>query len=464
MVESRGNFFDHLNVKLLLDAITDGVFMIDREGIIRGWNPAMEKITGFTSGEAIGQTCRLLVFDRCFGECCPDILNECQLFSGEEVTATESSLRHQNGRNVPVLRNARAIHGEDGSIIGAVETVTDLTELKNAHRAIDNAKRLLKESHGFGNIIGKSLLIQEVYETIKMAAASNATVLIQGESGTGKELVAGAIHWNSARKDGPMIRVNCSALPEQLLESEMFGHVKGSFTGAMKDRVGRFEEADGGTIFLDEISQTSHAIQLKLLRVLQEHEIERVGESKPRKIDIRVVIATNQDLFAMVRKGEFREDLYYRLKVFPINLPALRNRKEDIPLLVNHFVEKFNRQTGKEIAGISEQALRVLFDYLWPGNVRELENAIEHAFVLCRGDEIELFDLPVEVRRFEYNYVSQHKPQPARQKLEKEKLLKLLNECNWNKAEVARRVGLSRTAVWKYMKRWGIPLKRNKTT
>jgi len=424
----------------------------------------MEKITGFTSGEDIGQKCRLLVFDRCFGECSPDILNECQLFSGEEVTATESSLRHQNGRNVPVLRNARAIHGEDGSIIGAVETVTDLTELKNAHRAIDNAKRLLKESHGFGNIIGKSLLIQEVYETIKMAAASNATVLIQGESGTGKELVAGAIHWNSARKDGPMIRVNCSALPEQLLESEMFGHVKGSFTGAMKDRVGRFEEADGGTIFLDEISQTSHAIQLKLLRVLQEHEIERVGESKPRKIDIRVVIATNQDLFAMVRKGEFREDLYYRLKVFPINLPALRNRKEDIPLLVNHFVEKFNRQTGKEIAGISEQALRVLFDYLWPGNVRELENAIEHAFVLCRGDEIELFDLPVEVRRFEYNYVSQHKPQPARQKLEKEKLLKLLNECNWNKAEVARRVGLSRTAVWKYMKRWGIPLKRNKTT
>lgn len=452
---------ENLDVGLLLDAIAEGVFTLDRNGIITSWNPGMERISGFSKEEAIGQSCGLMVFDRCFGRSCPENKKDCSLFVEGTVSQAETSMRHKDGRIVPVLKSARVIRDSRGEVIGAVETVTDLTELKNAKRVAENAGHRLKEIHRLGNIIGKSESMQGVYESIKLAAESNATILVQGESGTGKELVAGAIHWNSNRRDGALVKVNCSALSEQLLESELFGHVKGSFTGAIKDRAGRFEEADGGTIFLDEISEVSSVIQLKLLRVLQEREFERVGESKTRKVDIRVISATNRDLFSKVRDGSFREDLYYRLKVFPINMPALRTRKEDIPLLVDHFIEKFNRQTGKEIKGISEPALRLLFDYPWPGNVRELENAIEHAFVLCHAGEIELFDLPVEVRRFEYKFFSQPVSRHPRSRVSREELEALLMECNWNKAEVARRIGVSRTAVWKYMKKWNIPLKKS---
>ena len=296
-------------------------------------------------------------------------------------------------------------------------------------------------------------------------AGSEATVLIQGESGTGKELAAGAIHYNSERQNNPFVSVNCSALSESLLESELFGHVKGAFTGAVRDRSGRFEEAHGGTLFLDEIGEISPFIQLKLLRVLQEREIERVGESRKRKIDIRIIAATNKDLYGLVQSGAFREDLYYRLKVFPIQLPPLRKRREDIPLLISDFIRFQNQKTGKQVAGISQSAMRILMDYTWPGNVRELENAIEHAFVLCDSGNMDVFDLPVEIRQFEYRPAALKAPPtilraPLEKKLTREALLEILGESAWNKAEAARRVGLSRTAIWKYMKKWDIPLKR----
>lgn len=309
--------------------------------------------------------------------------------------------------------------------------------------------------------------MQIVFTAIKAASASNATILIQGESGTGKELVANAIHYNSERKNNPLIIVNCSALSENLLESELFGHVKGAFTGAIKDRIGRFEEAEGGTIFLDEIGEISPYIQVKLLRVLQEREVERVGESKTRKIDIRIITATNSNLLERVKSGEFREDLYYRLKVFPINVPVLRERKDDIPSLTQHFLILYNKSTAKNIRRVSHQAMQVMLDYHWPGNVRELENAIEHAFVLCDGEEIDVFDLPVELRKTEYQHIPMQQPAPNIHsprkpiKFNREELLQLLDECDWNKAEVARRIGLSRTAVWKYMKKWDIPLQKN---
>jgi two-component system, NtrC family, response regulator HydG len=450
---------------LLLDAMADGAFTLDVEGRITAWNRSMERISGFRAEDAIGKTCGILGFNRCFGRKCPTGVGECGIFEHGAVDHKECMLRHKDGHNVSVLKNARVVEDEDGTRLGVIETVTDLTEIERARRRAEEADRRLAERHRFGNIVGKSHAMQTVYEAIRAAAASEATVLIQGDSGTGKELVAGAIHYNGDRADGPLITVNCSALPESLLESELFGHVRGAFTGAVRDRVGRFEAANGGTLFLDEIAEISPLIQVKLLRALQERRIERVGESRSRTVDIRIIAATHRDLYEWVRDGRFREDLYYRLKVFPIRLPPLRHRKEDIPLLMDHFIGRLRKKTGKAIRSASPQAMRICMDYPWPGNIRELENAVEHAFVLCEAAQIDLFDLPVEIRRMAFRpaAASETEPKgaaPTRDSLNRDELVALLETCDWNKAEAARRLGVSRTAVWKYMKKWEIPLKR----
>ena len=453
-------------VNQIIDSMADGVFTMDAYGRISSWNRSMQSISGYTAQEAMGKTCELLRFSRCFGKGCPADINKCGIMVHRSYEVKECLMQHKDGHDVPVIKNASVVRDEKQNIIGVVETVTDLTELNRARQKADEAALRLGEIHRLDNIIGKSQAMRNVFTAIKAAASSDATVLVQGESGTGKELVAGAIHYNSERKDKPLITVNCSALSESLLESELFGHVKGAYTGAIRDRTGRFEEVQGGTIFLDEIGELSPFIQVKLLRVLQEREIERVGESRKRKVDIRIITATHQDLYSRVQQGYFREDLYYRIKVFPINLPLLRKRKEDLPLLISHFIKTQNRKTGKQIQGVSQAALRILMDYPWPGNVRELENAIEHAFVLCTGERINPFDLPVEIRQSEYpasfSAISEKlssSPVP-RKRLSKEVLLNLLDECDWNKAEVGRRAGRSRTAIWKYMKKWEIPLKR----
>ena len=455
-------------VKCLLESIGDGVFTLDTEARITSWNLSMERISGYKYQEVIDKSCHILEFSQCFGQQCPANSRECGIYQSGKVEPTECFLKHKDGHVVPVIKGARIMRKEDDSIIGVVETVTDLTELKKARLKIEEASRRMGEYHQFGNIIGKSRVMQRVFSAIKSAAASEATVFIQGESGTGKELVAGATHFNSERKHKPLVIVNCSALSESLLESELFGHVKGAFTGALRDRTGRFEEADGGTLFLDEIAEISPLIQVKLLRVIQDREIERVGESKKRKLNIRIITASNKDIYKLVTQGHFREDLYYRLKVFPVYLPCLRERKEDIPILTNHFIKIFNKNTGKKIEHISHEAMRIFMDYRWPGNVRELENAIEHAFVLCENKKIGLFDLPIEIRQFDYKvhsdeiqsmYAMQEK-KAVRPKLSQKMLLDLLTECDWNKAEVSRRVGWSRAAIWKYMKKWDIPNKR----
>ena len=454
-------------VKMLLESIGDGIFVLDNRGRIISWNPAMARITGYTQDEVLNQSCRMLNFNKCFGKECPAGHKNCGIFQYGKVDPTECLLYHKNGHAINVTKNARAILDQNQKIIGVVEAVTDLTELKKTRLKMEEATRRLGELNRLQGIIGKSQVMQNVFSFIKASAASDATILIQGESGTGKELVAGAIHTIGERRDKPFIIVNCSALSESLLESELFGHVKGAFTGAIKTRKGRFEEADGGTIFLDEIGEISPYIQVKLLRVLQQKEIERVGESTKRKIDIRIITATNKNLNTLVQQGIFREDLFYRLKVFPIYLPLLKKRREDIPLLINHFIKKNNKVTKNKVKGLSRPALKAVMDYPWPGNVRELANAIEHAFVLCSEREIDIHDLPVEIQTFtptpEASKEQQQETQDhiplIRPSLSKEKLLELLTEFEWNKAEVSRQTGFSRASIWKYMKKWDIPLK-----
>ena len=461
-MSSPKDIWNNQLANLLLDSMAEGVFTLNADSIIRSWNPSMEKISGYMAKEAIGRTCQLLKFSNCFEKSCPGNAKECGIFQKGTVDPTECKLMHKNGHQVSVIKSARLVKDNNDSIVGIVETITDLTELTLARQKIEETRQKLLEVHQFGNLIGKSHIMQEVFVAIKAAANSDATILIQGESGTGKELVASAIHYNNDRSHKPLVTVNCSALPESLLESELFGHIKGAFTGAHRDRKGRFEEADGGTIFLDEIGDISPFIQLKLLRAIQEKQIERVGESTKRHVDIRIITATHKNLYDRVLEGLFREDLYYRLKVFPIHIPPLRKRKKDTPLLIYHFINQFNQKTKKTIKGITSDALRVLMDYQWPGNVRELENAIEHAFVLCSDNQISIFDLPVEIRQMEYrppaNNISDLPLTHMKKKITRARLLELLHECGWNKAEVARQIGKSRTSVWKYMKKWDIPL------
>jgi two-component system response regulator HydG len=445
----------------ILQTMAEGIFIIDMAGVIRFCNKGLEVMSGLASSAIVGKRCRDIMMCAC------DSMDECGLLTGASVSNLECQLKRADGARAPVLKNGRAMKSPDGTVMGAVETLTDISALKQAERKnAALAEQVEREGGKFQMMVGKSKPMQDVFELIDLAAASNATVLITGETGTGKELAARAVHERSGRKNGPMVKINCSALTESLLESELFGHVKGAFTGAIKDKIGRFELADGGTLFLDEIGDVSPYIQVKLLRFLQEREFERVGESLPRKSDVRIITATNKNLRDLVKTGDFREDLYYRLKVFPINLPALRERKDDVGLLIKHFIGKFNRETGKTITSLNSEAALTLMDYCWPGNIRELENAIEHAFVTCRETEIGIFDLPLEIRHVELRSTSCRQGEApvsteltaigAKRTITKEILVEALEKNKGNRTAAAKALGVDRTTLWRHMKRWGI--------
>ena len=456
-----------ISLAQVVDTMAEGVFVVDASHHIVLWNKAMELLTGYSQAEVLGKDCSML-------ECGGVHLSEsdrhnCPLFDHDEMTPgrLECLLRDRNGEQIPILKSASVLKDADGAIIGLVESITDLRPLRYLEQRVEEIDDASVPVRRMGRLVGSSHRMRAVYERTHLAANSHTTILILGETGTGKELVAEAIHFASSRKQGPLVKVNCSALSENLLESELFGHVEGAFTGAIKDKVGRFEAANGGTILLDEIGDISPLIQLKLLRVLQEREIEPVGSSQTQKVDVRVIAATNKDLRNLVREGRFREDLYYRLRVFQIDLPALREHKEDILLLVESFMERFNRQTGKSIHSISSEVKQCLMDYCWPGNVRELENTIEHAYVTCQGDEIGLFDLPPELRKSEFRAAEcsgrikaepQVKSTIAEGAITREQLVTMLQSCGWKKAEAARRLGLNRATIWRKMKQWGIPM------
>lgn len=445
----------------IIQTMSEGVFVVDREGTIIFCNTAMEGLTGYRNDELIGKRCEMFMFCHC------DVATDCMLLSDNEIIKRECRIKHKSGKTIAVLKNARTKVDEHNQVIGVVETLTDISELKTIQHQVEILEKKDQARVQFRDMIGKSQAMQMVFNLIQVAAASNASILITGESGTGKERVAGLIHQESQRKKRAMIKVNGSALSETLLESELFGHVKGAFTGAIKDKVGRFEAADKGTLFLDEISDVSPLIQLKLLRFLQEKEFERVGETKTRKADVRIISATNQDLKRRIAEGLFREDLFYRLKVFPIELPPLRDRKEDIGILIDHFIKKFNLETGKSLKGIDEPASAALLDYDWPGNVRELENAIEHAFVIRKKGEIQWVDLPIEIRNPSFELKREVQPSVLIQPKSSlpnngsqylatspEDLLAALTLYKWNKTAAAKHLNISRTTLWRMMKRF----------
>jgi len=359
-----------LELQAVLDSMADGVMVMDAGRRIRRWNRAMERLTGYTAAEALGQSCAFLRHDR------PQIEGrilgfiDCGAAIEGRVEGEEVFVRRKDGVEAPLLVSARVLRDERGETVGSVTTFTDLSRLRELQRENRLLREEAREIAAFHNIVGRGARMREVFRLIELAAASEETVLILGETGAGKELVARATHHHSARKDGPLVTVNCTALSEPLLESELFGHVRGAFTGAIHDKVGRFESAHGGTLFLDEVGEMPPVIQVKLLRVLQERTIERVCESLTRRVDVRVIAATHRDLTALAREGLFREDLYYRLKVFPIHLPPLRERKEDIGPLTEHFVRLFRERTGKAITGLTPDAMRMVMDHAWPGNVR----------------------------------------------------------------------------------------------
>jgi PAS domain S-box-containing protein len=431
----------------IIDSIADGVMTLDRDMTITSFNRSAERITGYRADEVTGKLCRSVLRSKGCDESCPV---RPLLSGGEPLAGVEMDILSSDGRRIPVSITAAPLHDESGQIIGAVETFRDLSGLRRLTEE-------LRARYSFRNLVGKSHRMQDIYRLIETVAPGNTTVLVQGETGTGKDLVARAIHYESPRADRPFMMVNCAALPESLLESELFGHVRGAFTGAIADRKGRFEAAQDGTLFLDEISEVSSAIQAKLLRVLETKEFERVGDSRTIAVDVRLICATNRDLQAAVAEGRFREDLYYRINIVPIVLPPLRERDEDIPLLVDHFIAKLNRETGKQIQGVSPDAMDILIDHSWPGNVRQLENAIGHAFVHCRGEVIQREHLPREVIRAETPRTPESTAfRGTLEDMEKAAIARTLERTGGNRTLSARRLGIGRSSLWRKIKKYGL--------
>lgn len=424
------------NLEAIFRSVSDGIITFDKEMRVMEANDAIQRICGIDQKEIIGIQ-RSHISYKCDNSCY-NILKE-TLTRQETMKESRVKCRHPDRPHQTTTLTSSPLMDNNNQSIGAVLVIRDVTRLNDLERE-------LRERHHFHNIIGKSKKMQEIYSLIEDLSHTDTTVLITGESGTGKELIAKALHYSGPRAFKPLVTVNCSALAENLLESELFGHVKGAFTGALKNKIGRFQAADQGTIFLDEIGDISHVIQLKLLRVLQEKELERVGDSTPHKVDVRIIASTNQKLMDKVKLGEFREDLYYRLKVVEIVLPPLRERREDIPLLVKHFCDYFNKRFKKEIESVTDEVFHSFMQYPWPGNVRELEHAIEHSFVLCHGDNITQEHIPSEIREY---YIF-NKTIGGKNEFEGiQGILNALEKSAWNKAKAARLLGISRQTLYR---------------
>lgn len=381
----------------IIDTITEGFVFVGPDGRIRMVNPALERLTGFTRQELLEHRCSILQCDACVRQRKDGGAHWCRLFDRKGENRKRCTVRRKDGTVVPVLKNARVLTGAQGEVLGAVEIITDLSELVDRERRIEELSRLLGSEEGFAGMVGASAVMHRTFRLLERAAESDAPVLLLGPSGTGKELAARAVHELGRRRKGPFVQLNCAALNENLLESELFGHVRGAFTGAVRDRLGRFEAAHGGDLFLDEIGDLPLPTQVKLLRVLETKRIERVGDNMPREVDVRVITATNRNLGALVRAGRFREDLLFRINVIPVTLPSLTARRDDIPLLAGHFLRAIAERDGRKVGCLAPAALRHLVAYPWPGNVRELRSAMEYACVVSSGGDIEPEHLPPHI-------------------------------------------------------------------
>ena len=440
---------DDRRLKIILDNLDIGVLTVDRGGHITFFNNRAEALSGFNRGEVLGKSCTMI-----FGEASS---HDMLLFSetiadGRARASTEGEIKTREGDAVPMRANYMALKNEDGRIVGGLATISDLSLKYQFNSEI-------KGRYTFYDMVGKDPAIQKIFDIVPVVASSDATILIEGPTGTGKDVLAKVIHNASMRSKKPLVKVNCAALPDNLLESEMFGYVKGAFTGADKDKPGRFQEADGGTIFLDEIGDLPLSLQAKLLRVLEDKEFYPLGGRKTTKVDVRIISATNQNLDRLVRERRFREDLFYRLNVMRLDLPPLRDRKGDIPLLIFHILKRLSATRDTMVEKFSNDAMEVLLNYTYPGNVRELENIIEHALIVCQGKIIERNHLPLSLQSGLAPPLVAEDKQPLDQNIdfsEKAIILNMLQKYNWNKGKTASALNINRTTLWRKMKKYSI--------
>jgi PAS domain S-box-containing protein len=431
---------------VILDSINDGVFTVDQEWRITSFNRAAERITGVQRQQAIGRPC-CEVFRASICETACALRQT--LATGRPVVNKAVYILDAKGNRLPISISTAAFKDGNGKTIGGAETFRDLS-------LAEDLRRELEAECSFAEIVGRSAAMRQVFQVLPQIAESDSTVLIEGASGAGKELFARAIHKLSRRRGKRLVALNCGALPDTLLESELFGYKAGAFTDARQDKLGRFASAEGGTLFLDEIGDISPAMQARLLRVLQERVYEPLGSVAPVKTDVRIIAATNKDLGKLVRKGALRKDLFYRIHVIRVALPSLRDRREDIPLLVEHFIAKFNRLQGKDVVGVSDEVLARLMEHDYPGNVRELENIIEHVFVLCRGVLLEMAHLPPPLRGAG-EATSPNIAGMTLEAMERFLIANALQRHNGNRAAAARQLGINPSTLFRKLKSLNLP-------
>ncbi len=432
----------------ILDSTTDGVFTVDKDWKITSFNHAAEVITGVPRSEAIGETC-CDVFRASI--CETDCALRHTINTGKPIVGQMIYIISADGERVPISISTAILRDDRGRVMGGVESFRDMS-------VIDELRKELSRHYSFEDIISKNHRMRELFSILPQIAVSGSTTLIEGESGTGKELFARAIHNLSPRRKGPLVVANCAALPDTLLESELFGYKAGAFTGANRDKPGRFSLARGGTLFLDEIGDMSPALQVRLLRVLQDRTFEPLGGTKTETTDARLVLATNRSLAQLVDRGEFRHDLFYRINVVRLLLPPLRERKEDIPLLIEHFVSRFNRLQGKDVGGLSPETVQILADHDYPGNVRELENIIEHAFVLCQGEVIEPHQLPTDLRPASTAPAGKQRERKTLKGIEGDAIVEALKRNDWHRQAAADELGIHKTTLFRKIASLGIHL------